>query len=104
MVGSILPQSQCTLQIPGQAERSTWFQELVGAVSRRIKGDERSTAEEYATKKNAAPENLSVEDEEALVDALEKQKKGKVTMEQAFRELSQVRFLMFVPESRVHDY
>ena len=91
MAGSILPQSQFPLQIPGQAERSTWFQELVTAVSKQIKDDERSATEEHASKKNAAPANLSVEDEDALVDALEKQKKGEVTMEQAFRELSQVR-------------
>ncbi|KAM5543655.1 hypothetical protein V8D89_002906 [Ganoderma adspersum] len=38
---------------------------------------------------NVGPANLSVEDEEALVYALEKQKTGKVTIEQAFRELSQ---------------
>ena len=90
MAGSILPQSQFPLQIPGQAERSTWFQELVAAVSKQIKDGEKSAAEGYGSKTNVGPGNLSVEDEEALIEALEKQKKGRITMEQAFRELDQV--------------
>ena len=76
-------------QILALGEPSVWFEGLVTAVSKRIKENEqKATADDID--KNAAPANLSIENENALVDALRRQKEGKLTMEQVFRELSQV--------------
>ena len=82
-----LPQFPPQIATPG--ESSLWFEGLVTAVSKKIKDDKRRAAPEDVNK-NAAPANLSIENKRALVSALRRQKEGELTMEQVFRELSQV--------------
>ena len=90
-------------QIPVPGEPSVWFEGLVTAVSKRIKENEqKATADDID--KNAAPANLSIENKNALVDALRKQKEGKLTMEQVFRELSQVCICTFVLEYELRGH
>ncbi|PIL23005.1 hypothetical protein GSI_14312 [Ganoderma sinense ZZ0214-1] len=87
MTGSMPPlQSQLPPLVPGLGER--WFQGLVAAVSKEIKDNEKKAAADNARKKNAAPADLSVEDEKALIAALRRQREGTLTMEQVFGELS----------------
>ncbi|KAM5543653.1 hypothetical protein V8D89_002904 [Ganoderma adspersum] len=75
--------------VPDLSEPSAWFEGLVTAVSKKIEDDEKKAAVDDIDKKRAALTDISIGDEKALVDALRKQKEGKLTMEQVFRELSQ---------------
>ena len=82
---SMPPFSQMLPPVPGPGERPLWFQALVEAVSKEIKHDEKNS------KAGVGDEDLSAEDEKALIDALKKRGEGGSTMQQVFKELSQVR-------------
>ncbi|KAM5543658.1 hypothetical protein V8D89_002909, partial [Ganoderma adspersum] len=82
IVGQLSGQTPFLHQSPGPGECSGLFQWLVAAVSKEIKDNEQKAAKKDVDKKNAVPNNLSIENEKALIDALREQKEGKLTMEQ----------------------
>ncbi|PIL30126.1 hypothetical protein GSI_07732 [Ganoderma sinense ZZ0214-1] len=71
--------------VPAFGEQTPSFQTLVAAVSRSIQDDERSVPIDVI---DMDPEEMSSEDERALIEALKKWKGGELRMPEVFEALS----------------
>ena len=84
----MLPQSQFLPPLLALGDQTAWFQGPVTAMSRTIQDDEENVTVAVI---DAKKEEMSAEDEEALIKVLKKWKASKLKMSEVFEELSKVR-------------